>query len=137
MSNFVYSKFKNSLLSGQINLISNTVKVKLLNNSYVQNQTSHEFVSDIPSNCIEASSNALTNKIILNNSFTADDIVIENYNGNGFKSLVLYIDTGSSSTSKLIAYVDNATGLPFVNSLNTTVDITIVWSDELTGILSI
>jgi hypothetical protein len=137
MANFVYSAFRTSLLSGHVNLLTENIKVAILNSNYISNENSDTFFSDIPQNSIEGISQSLSNKVINNGSFDADDITITQYAGSGFTSLVLYLDSGNPSTSKLIAYIDDTSGLPFVNSLNAQVDITIIWSDELTRILSI
>lgn len=136
MANFIFKKAKESFLKGEINLINNSIKVLLVNNTYSPNESSHQYVSDIAGSSIEYRSNALQAKVVTNGVFDADNILIENYSGNSFKALVIYVDTGVDSTSRLIAYIDNSDGLPF-SSANTSATVTIVWSDSSNKILSI
>lgn len=136
MANFIYKKAKESFLKGEINLYSNTIKVLILNNSYNPNAETHQFVSDINSSCIEARSSALNNKSVTLGVFDADDINISDYSGNSFNSLALYVDSGSDSTSRLIAYIDSSTGIPF-SSANVSATITIVWNNDSTKIISL
>lgn len=136
MANFIYKKAKESFLKGEINLYSNTIKVLILNNSYNPNAETHQFVSDINSSYIEARSSALNNKSVVLGVFDADDIDIPDYSGNSFNSLALYVDSGSDSTSRLIAYIDSSTGIPF-SSANVSATITIVWNNDSTKIISL
>jgi hypothetical protein len=49
MANFVYKKAKESMLSGEINLSTNSLKVAFIDTSlYTPNQSTNEFLSDIP-----------------------------------------------------------------------------------------
>lgn len=136
MANFIYKKAKESFLKGEINLYSNTIKVLILNNSYTPNVETHQYVSDINSSYIEGRSSALTNKTVTSGVFDADDLNIPDYSGNSFKALALYVDSGTDSTSRLIAYIDTSTGLPF-STVNTSATVTIVWNNDSTKIISL
>jgi hypothetical protein len=136
MANFIYKKAKESFLKGEINLYSNTIKVLILNNSYTPNVDTHQFVSDITFSSIEDRSAGLTNKSVTAGIFDADDVTISDYSGNSFSALAIYVDSGSDSTSRLVAYLDTSTGLPF-SSANVEAPITIVWSNDSTKIISI
>jgi len=53
MANFVYKKAKEALLNGQINVLSDQLKVLLLKKpDYTPNQDIDQHVSDIPANAI-------------------------------------------------------------------------------------
>jgi hypothetical protein len=54
---------------------------------------------------------------------------VSNYGTSGFSYVILYRDTGSDSTSDLIAYIDTADGLP-VPETTSTISIAIDWSNE-------
>jgi hypothetical protein len=136
MANFIYKKAKESFLKGEINLYSNTIKVLILNNSYTPNVNTHQFVSDISSSCIEDRSSGLSNKTVTDGIFDADDITISNYSGNSFNAVALYSDSGSDATSRLIAYLDTSTGLPF-SSANVQAPVTIVWNNDSTKIIAL
>lgn len=66
----------------------------------------------------------------------ADDLTIVDYPGNAFNTVILYVDTGSDATSRLIARIDTAAGIPFAGT-NSLINITIVWSNESTRIISL
>lgn len=135
MANFIFKKAKESFLKGEINLLSNTIKVLLLNNSYSPNPNTDQFVSSLPPSSIEARSSSLLNKSITGGVFDADDIEISDYSGNSFSSLALYIDSGNDTTSRLIAYIDTSNGLPF-SSVNVNVPVTIAWNNEANKIIA-
>lgn len=59
-----------------------------------------------------ATSGALANKTSTLGVADADDIIIAGVTGDQFEAVVLYEDTGTASTSRLIAYWDTAGGLP-------------------------
>jgi hypothetical protein len=58
------------------------------------------------------------------------------YDGSAFESLILYKDTQNDSTSRLLAYIDTATGIPF-SGINATANITISWSNDSNKIISL
>jgi hypothetical protein len=136
MANFIYKKAKESFLKGEINLYSNTIKVLILNNTYTPNVNTHQFVSDINSSSIEDRSSGLSNKTVTDGVFDADDVTIGNYSGNSFNAVALYSDSGSDATSRLIAYLDTSTGLPF-SSANIQAPVTIVWNNDSTKIIAL
>lgn len=136
MSNFVYKKAKEAMLKGDIDLQTNNLKVLLVNSSYVPNQNSDNFVSDINSNYIKARSSSISNVTVSLGVLDADDIVISNYSGAAFNAVVLYQDSGSDSSSILITYIDTSDGLPF-SGVNTNTNITIAWSNTVNKILSL
>ncbi len=136
MTNFIYKKAKESFLKGEINLYSNTIKVLILNNTYTPNVNTHQFVSDINSSSIEDRSSGLSNKTVTDGVFDADDVTIANYSGNSFNAVAIYLDSGSDATSRLIAYLDTSTGLPF-SSANVQAPVTIVWNNDSTKIIAL
>jgi hypothetical protein len=136
MANLIYGKAKQALLNGQINASSQSFKILLVDSTYSLSQNTHEFVSDISSSAIKARSAALVNVQNILGVLDADDLTIVSYPGNAFKSVILYVDTGSDSTSRLIAHIDTATGIPFAG-INTALNITIAWSNDSSKIISL
>ena len=47
MANFVYGKAKQALLNGQINVLSNSLKILIVDSSYVPSANSDQYVSNI------------------------------------------------------------------------------------------
>jgi hypothetical protein len=126
VANALYPKFKEALLSGAVNLSSNAVKVCLVDLADYTYSSSHQFLSDVPLAAREEISSALTGKAILNGNFDSDDPTFVAATGDTCESLILFIDTGSPSTSRLIAFYDTGvTGLPVIlngGNINVQVD---------------
>jgi hypothetical protein len=136
MANSLYKKAKEAFLEGLLDLTDDTLKVCLVKNSYTVDLEAHQFLSDIGSSNIAATSSALVDKTTANGIFDADNITIEDYGTSGFNYVVLFKDTGVASTSRLIAYIDTADGLP-VSSSSSAISITINWSNAINKIFTL
>jgi hypothetical protein len=136
VANFIYGKAKQSLLNGEFNISSDSLKVLLVTDSYVPNQNADQFVSNISSSYIKQRTSSLTNVTNILGVIDADDVLVASYSGLPFKALVIYKDSGTDSTSRLLAYIDTATGIPF-SGINAVTDITINWSNGSSKIISL
>lgn len=74
----------------------------------------HDFLDDIPSCARIAVSGNLTGKAFGDDgSFDSDDPTFTGVSGASIEAIVLYVHTGTDSTSRLIMYQDTGvTGLP-------------------------
>lgn len=112
MSN-LYTKAKDAFLTKKIDWLTDDIKVVLVDNDdYTVNLTTHEFLSDIPAAARVATSANLTGKTVSGGAVDADDVQFTTVTGHQSESLVIYQDTGSAATSRLIAYLNTGTGLP-------------------------
>ena len=136
MANQLYKGIKEDFLNGTINLLSVSLRVALVKNGYSIDVDNDQYISDIGSENIAARSNILEAITITDGVFDAENETVENYGTSGFDYLVIYESTGNDSTSRLIAYIDTAEGLP-VASTSETISITIQWSDLVTKIFSL
>jgi hypothetical protein len=128
MSNALYTKAKQSLLDGSIDLDNDTIKAVFVDGAdYNPNLATHQYLSDIPSAARVATSGVLQNKTVTDGVFDADDITLTSVSGDQFEYIVLYKDTGVDSTSRLLLLIDTATGLPCTPNGS---DITIQWSSD-------
>ena len=124
MANSLYTKAKQKLLDGTIDLDSHDIKVVLVDGAdYTPNLATDDELADIPVGARVATSGALQNKSVTDGVFDADDIVISAVSGDQFEYLVLYDD--SVAGDPLILLIDSATGLPCTPNGS---DITIQWS---------
>lgn len=124
-ANGLYAKAKQSFLEGQISWTSNTIKVVLVDLAdYTVNLSTHQFLSDIPVAARVATSPALSGKSATNGVADGADITFSAVSGDTSEALVIYMDTGSASTSRLIAYIDTATNLPVTPNGG---DINVTW----------
>lgn len=112
MANALYDKGREAFLTGGINWTSDTIKVVLVDAAdYTVNIATHDFLDDIPSGARIATSGALAGKTATDGVADADDLVFTAVSGDQFEAFVIFKDTGSEATSRLIAYFDTATGL--------------------------
>lgn len=126
MPNALYDFGRENFLSGQINWLTDNIKVSLIDtDDYTIDLQNHEFFSSIPSAAIIATA-TLENKTSDAGIADADDILFTSVVGDVAEALVIWKDTGLSTTSPLIAYMDAASGLPIVPNGG---DITIQWDN--------
>src|SRR4030042_3043989 len=113
MANSLYTKAKQGLIDGSIDLDTDDIRAILVDGAdYPPNLATHEFLSSIPAGARVAVSGALQNKTATDGVFDADDIVIPAVSGDQFEYIVLYKHTGSDATARLIYLIDSATGFP-------------------------
>jgi hypothetical protein len=129
MANALYSKFKESMLKAGYDLTSVAIKGMLLTTSYTPNVASDQFVgngtSPIPSGAIVERSGNLSSVTVVLGVFNAATLTFSSVAGGSTVSyLVLYVDTGSDSTSALILIIDTATGLALTTNGG---DVTVTW----------
>jgi len=136
MANFIYGKAKQALLNGEINVLSNNLKILLVNNLYNPSINLDEYVSDLDPNSIKNRSGIIQNVVSTLGILDADDIEIPVHNGAAFNAVVLYQNGISDSDSRLISYIDTSAGLPFVG-VNFSLPVTIIWNNDSIKILSL
>lgn len=126
MANALYDKGREAFLTAGINWTSDTIKVSLVDtDDYTVNLATHDFYDDIPSGAIVATA-TLGTKTATAGIADAADATFTAVSGDVSEALVIWKDTGTPSTSTLIAYIDTATGLPVTPNGG---DITIVWDN--------
>jgi len=136
MANQLYKEIKEDFLNGTINLLSVNLRVALVKSGYTLDIDNHQYLSDVGSENIAATSDVLENITITDGVLDAENETIVDYGSSGFDYLIIYESTGTAATSRLIAYIDSANGLP-VSSTTDTISITIQWSDLVTKIFSL
>ena len=133
MANALYSKAKEAFLNGSINMVANTVTIALIDTGVYTYSASHQYRNEI-SNTAVISTATLANKTITNGVFDADDATFSSVTGANCEALIIYADTGVQSTSRLIAYIDSATGLPILPNGG---DITVAFSSGASRIFAL
>jgi hypothetical protein len=127
MSNQLYTKAKQGLIDGSIDLDTDNIKAVLVDGAdYTPNLATHDNLDDIPVAGRVATSGNLASKTVTDGVFDAADVTISAVSGDQFEYIVLYKDTGVESTSRLILLIDTATGLPCTPNGG---DITIAWDN--------
>jgi hypothetical protein len=113
MSNALYSKAKEAFLNGSINMVANTIIISLVDTGVYTYSATHQFRNEVANSAV-ISSATLANKTITNGVFDADDATFSSVTGANCEALLIFQDTGIQSTSRLIAFIDSATGLPIL-----------------------
>jgi hypothetical protein len=130
VANALYDKAREAFLSGAISWSSDTIKVVLVDTNggtpYTVSISTHQFLSSVPSAARIATTGALTTKTVTAGVADSDDPTFGNVTGISGEAVVIYKDTGTDTTSPLIAYIDTATGLPIVPSGGV---INIIWDN--------
>lgn len=126
MANALYDFGRQSFLTGNISWLNDNIKVCLVDtNDYTVNLATHQYLSDIAGGAIVATSGNLSGKSATAGVADADDATFTTVTGDVCEALVIYKDTGTASTSTLIAYIDTSTGLPITPN---GADIIVSWS---------
>jgi len=115
MANQLYPKAKEDFLAGNLNLSSNTITMALIDTDVYTFSSAHEDRADIPNSAV-VSEVTLTSKTITSGIFDAADATFSAATGANCEALVIYHtdSQGGNTASRLIAYIDTATGLPIL-----------------------
>lgn len=135
MANVLYPKAKEDFLAGSLNMSSNTITVALVDTGVYTYSAAHEDRADIPNTAIVAEAN-LASKTITAGVFDADDSTFTTVSGANCEALILFhqdVQAGNAA-SRLIAYIDTATGLPILPNGG---DITIRFSSGASKIFAL
>jgi hypothetical protein len=125
MANSLYGKGREGFLDGSIDWDTDTIKVVLVDAAdYTVSIDVDDNLDDVPAGARVATSGALASKTVTLGVADAADFTFSAVTGDPSEALVIYKDTGTPSTSRLIAYIDTATGLPVTPNGG---DINVVW----------
>jgi hypothetical protein len=140
MANQLYTKAKQSLLGGELNLSSNVVTIALIDTDVYTFSASHQYRSSVPNTAVVATAN-LASKSITDGVFDAADVEFPFVTGANCEALILYHNTGDAENdgarqadSNLVAYIDTATGLPILPNGG---NITVKFSDGASKIFAL
>mgnify|MGYP000950876653 CR=1 FL=1 len=130
MANAIYPKAKQQFLQAGINMSSGTVKVALVDTAVYTYNAAHEFYDDGTTGDVASATvgtpQTLGTKTFTNGLFDAADSTFTAVSGATVEALVIYLDTGTPTTSRLLAYYDTGvTGLPATPNGG---DITVTWN---------
>lgn len=125
MANALYAKGRQGFLDGSIDWDTDDIRVCLVDTgTYTVDLAAHDNLDDVSG--IVATSAALSGKTATDGVADANDVTFSAVTGSSAEALVIYKHTGTASTSRLIAYIDTATGLPVTPNGG---DITVQWDN--------
>lgn len=127
MANTLYDKGRQRFLEAQINWLTDTIKVLLVDTgNYTANFTTHEFLADVGVSARVTTPVTLVGKSSTGGAADASDATFTSVSGPSIEAIIIYKDTGTEATSPLIAYIDTATGLPITPNGG---DIIVTWDN--------
>lgn len=134
MANAWYRKGAEKTLLGQINWDTDTLKARLVKNTYAQNLSTDEFVSSV-TKITGTTDQTLATTTVTDGVFDAADITFTAVpSGETSEGIVIYKDAGAEATSPLLLYIDTITGFPLATSGG---DVDIRWDNGAYKIVSL
>lgn len=135
MANTLYDFARQRFLEAQINWMTDTIKVILVDTGAYTPQTAvHQYLADIPISARIAGPVTLTSKSTAGGAADAADCTFTSVTGSSIEAIVIYSDSGTEATSPLIAYIDTATGLPITPNGG---DIIVTWDNGANKIFKV
>jgi hypothetical protein len=124
----LYPKAKEQLLQSGINLATGNVKVVLVDVADYTYSAAHEFLTDVPSAARVSTTGNLTSKTFTNGTFDAADTTFVAAAGDPSEAMIVYVDTGTAATSRLVCYIDTVAGPAALSVIPNTGDIGVQWA---------
>ncbi|WP_042890527.1 hypothetical protein [Acinetobacter junii] len=135
MANTLYDFCRQRFLEAQINWMTDTIKVILVDTGAYTPQTAvHQYLADIPISARIAGPVTLTSKSTAGGAADAADCTFTSVSGASIEAIVIYSDSGTEATSPLIAFIDTATGLPITPNGG---DIIVTWDNGANKIFKV
>jgi hypothetical protein len=126
-SNTLYDKGRQRFATAALNWTSDTIKICLGDSgAYTINSATHEYLTDVSGVAIIAAAVTLTSTSATGGACDGSDVTFSSVSGTSIEFILVYKDTGTGSTSPLIAYIDTATGLPITPNGG---DIIVTWDN--------
>jgi len=113
MANKLFDKGREGILDGSIAWATDNIKAVLVDTgTYTVDLANHANLSDIAAGARVATSANLASKTSTGGVADAADQTFTAVTGATVEAIVLYKDTGTAGTSRLLCYIDTGTGLP-------------------------
>lgn len=127
MANSLYGLGREGFLTGDIDWANDDIKAYLIDAAdYTVDIDVDQFADDIPSGAKVATSGNFASKTTTLGVADAADVTFSSVTGDQSEAIVIWQDTATQSTSRLIAYIDSATNLPVTPNGG---DITVQWDN--------
>lgn len=110
MSNNVYPKFKEAVIQGAAgSSLAGTLKAALVDLAGYAYSAAHEFYSDAVAGTV-GTPGTVGSKTFVGGLLDGADVTYTAVTGPTCEALILFLDTGTPSTSRLVAYFDTGVG---------------------------
>lgn len=116
MANALYPLTKAKFLQATVDMSAGTIKAALIDTGTYTYSASHDFWNDASAGVV-GTPQTIGSKTFAAGVFDGDDVTFSALTGSSVEAIIIYLDTGTASTSPLIAYIDTSvTGLPLTPS---------------------
>jgi hypothetical protein len=125
MASALYPKWKEAIIQASSNSsLTGTVKAILIDAGTYTYSAAHDFFDDVSGT--GGTAQTIGTKTYTSGVFDGDDVTFTAVAGTvSYEAVLIYIDTGVAGTSRLVAYIDQASsGLPVTSNGG---DITVTW----------
>jgi len=135
MSNRLYDLGRQKFLEGTIHWLTDNIQCVLVDlDAYSPDFLTDEFLSAIPGGAIIATSGNFSGKTSTFGVADASDVLLTTVTGLEFEAIVIFKWVTNAADSPLIAFIDNATGLPTTPSGG---DQLIIWDSGINKIFKL
>lgn len=125
MASLIYPKGLEAFLNGSINWASDTIKAALVKTAYTYS-SAHDFYDDVSTNVL-GTPQTIGSKTTTSGVADGADVTFTALTGTAVSYILIYKDTGTPSTSPLIALIDDYTGLPLTPDGT---NVTVAWPND-------
>ncbi len=127
MSNAIYPLYKDAILTSAANsnITGGTLKAALVDTATYTYSAAHQYYSSVSG--VQGSPTAVGSATTTNGVVDGADVTFTSVSGVHIEAIILFLDTGTPATSRLVAYIDTGvTGLPVTPNGG---NITITWDN--------
>jgi hypothetical protein len=126
MANTVYPKYMEAVIQASSgSSLAGTLKAVLIDTADYTYSAAHDFYDDVSAGAV-GTPQTIGSKTYTNGLLDGADVTYTAVTGDPCEAVIIFLDTGTPSTSRLVAYLDTGvTGLPVTPNGG---DITITWN---------
>lgn len=127
MASAIYPKYKDAVYSGlsNVDITGNNINISLIDTGVTTYSAANEFYANLDANGI-ISTVTLTGNALNNGAFSAANTEFTSFSNTSVtcEAVIIWINTGSNSTSRLVAWLENdsLSGLPTTGISNVSID---------------
>jgi hypothetical protein len=130
MANGLYAKAREAFLQGDIDWLTDTIRVVMVDAAdYTVDLSAHQFLSSVPVEARVGTPQTLSNKTATNGVADADNATFPNVTGDTCEAIVVYKHGTTDADSPLIAYFDTGGDANPLSIIPNGGNITVNWSD--------
>lgn len=125
--NVLYPLGREAFLGGDLDWDANTIKLLLHDNADDTPDDADDMLNDVAAPARVTTSGAFASKTKTLGVADAADVTLSTVTGDPAEAIIIFADSGVESSSRLIAFIEDATGLPVTPNGG---DITVQWANS-------